>query len=65
MHPESRNSLEQVVVAMNDWILTSASEWCNEYDVKEAKEGIYSNGGTVAYVMDLKGKLEHVLKNEP
>lgn len=64
MHPKSREIIKSAVVALDDWILTYAPEWCDPEHVRTARERIYNNGGTLSYVATLREQLEHVLKNE-
>jgi len=64
MHAKSRKSIEESITALDDWILTYASEWCDENKVKEARERIYKNGGTIGYIAIIRDRLENVLGNE-
>lgn len=49
--------LTEVEQALDDWIVTYAAEWCDEAQVKAAWKRIMDNGGTLAYVTDLRERV--------
>jgi hypothetical protein len=46
---EVMQSLENSILAIDDWVRTYASELCDEEKVKEAESRIMNNGGTLYY----------------
>ncbi len=45
-----REALETSRIALNDWVVTYASDMCAEKDVKESWVRIGKHGGTLAYI---------------
>ncbi len=43
-------ALDTSRVAIDDWLNTYAHDMCDEKRVKEARDRIYENGGTLAYI---------------
>ena len=51
---ELSKALELSMTALDDWLNTYASEFCDEARVKEARERIMEEGGTLAYIADVQ-----------
>jgi hypothetical protein len=49
-------ALKRSITALDDWLNTYASEFCHEWRVKEARERIMEEGGTLAYIGDLQAQ---------
>ena len=47
-------ALRRSMTALDDWLNTYASEFCDEVRVKEAGERIMKEGGTLAYIADVQ-----------
>lgn len=45
-------ALDAVILALDDWTNTYASDFCDETRVVEAWKRIKDNGGTIAYIAD-------------
>lgn len=43
-------ALDTSRVAIDDWLNTYAHDMCDEKRFKEARDRIYKNGGTIAYI---------------
>lgn len=46
----TKAALDTSRVAIDDWLNTYAHDMCDEERVKEARDRIYKNGGTIAYI---------------
>ena len=55
---------EDAALALNDWLSTHAPDEAGEDWVKEARNRISRNGGTLAYVTDIRTRLEAALAGE-
>lgn len=68
---ELEEALQASRIGLDDWLNQYASELCDEERVKEARERIADNGGTLAYIAQLQdqnrraleGKEEHGTKS--
>lgn len=49
-----RDALERSKTALDDWLNTYASEFCDEERVAEAGKRIMDGGGTLAYIADIQ-----------
>jgi hypothetical protein len=49
--------LTEVAQALDDWIVISAPEFCNEKHVAAARKRIRNKGGTLAYVTELRDRV--------
>ncbi len=58
-----REALKRSSQALNDWLNVYASLFCDEKRVNEARKRIRDSGGTVAYIADVVGRNEQVLKD--
>ena len=58
---DMRDALRASMIALDDWLNTYASEFCDEERVKEAGERIMSGGGTLAYIADLQERNRRAL----
>jgi hypothetical protein len=54
--------LEELAIALDDWLHIYASDMCDEKDVKESFKRIKENGGTIAYIATLRQKIRKELK---
>ena len=59
---ELQAALERSKTAIDDWLNTYASEFCNEERVKEAGVRIMKGGGTLAYIADVQEQNRRALK---
>jgi hypothetical protein len=50
---KAREALEESQQALNDWVVTYASDMCDEKTVQEARERIVAAGGTLAYIANI------------
>lgn len=57
------NLLERISLALNDWVVTYASEMCGNDDVSETRKRIMENGGTLAYISSLQQEVVGALVN--
>lgn len=57
-----REALERSKTALDDWINTYASEFCDEERVDEAGQRIREGGGTLAYLADIQKQNRDALK---
>lgn len=55
-------ALEDSQQALNDWVVTYASDMCGEKTVQEAKERINGAGGTLAYIAGISERNRIVLQ---
>ena len=49
-----RKALDRSRIAIDDWLNTYASEFCDEARVAEAGKRIMDSGGTLAYIADIQ-----------
>lgn len=62
---ETISLLSDVEQALDDWVVTYAEDHCSKEKVKAAWTRISENGGTLAYVTDLRERVTTLLeKNE-
>lgn len=54
--------LEELHIALNDWLYTYASDMADSKDVKESFQRIKENGGTIGYIAGLQRKIRTELK---
>jgi hypothetical protein len=54
---QRNNLIVEMSTALDDWLNTYASEFCEESRVAEATDRIYKNNGTVAYIAKLQEKV--------
>jgi len=59
---ELRAALDRSRIAIDDWLNTYASEFCDEERVKEAGTRIREGGGTLAYIADVQEQNREALK---
>lgn len=59
---KAREALEDSQQALNDWVVTYASDMCGEKTVQEAKERINGAGGTLAYIAGISERNRIVLQ---
>ena len=57
-----RKLLEDCSTALNDWIVTYASEMCYPANVTTARKRIANGGGTLAYAADLRMRIKRELE---
>ncbi len=57
-----REALDRSRVAIDDWLNTYASEFCDEERVAEAGTRIRESGGTLAYIADVQEQNREALK---
>ena len=57
----ARKALRKASVALDDWLNTYAAEFCDDGRVKEAYDRINENGGTIAYIADLRQEIRAIL----
>jgi hypothetical protein len=55
--------LAEVEQALEDWIVTYASDHCDPEQVRKAWDRLMCNGGTLAYVTDLRERV-HAANND-
>lgn len=60
-YTELKSILERSARALDDWILTYASEHCDEKHVEEAWTRITNGGGTLAYTTELRTEIEELI----
>ncbi len=53
--------LRRCSVALDDWLNTYASEFCDDARVAEAIKRIADNGGTLAYIAELQQDIKAAL----
>lgn len=56
-------TLKAAEQALDDWIVTYASEFCGPQSVKAAWKRISENGGTIAYATDIREKLTALIES--
>lgn len=59
-----RAVVEAAQVALNDWLLTYASDMCHASDVDAARARIRQAGGTLAYISDTLEQIATLTKGE-
>lgn len=59
---ELEQAAEDAVVALNDWLHLYAREFHGVGDAKRSRQRIDNAGGTVAYIVTLRERLEKALK---
>ena len=59
---ELKEALSVSNIALNDWIVTFASEFCFEETVEKAYKRISDGGGTLAYVTDIRERNKALIK---
>jgi len=57
MKTKEQDIFDIVLTALNDWMITYAIDQASDCEVKEAKERIGKNGGTLLYIADLKRRV--------
>lgn len=57
----ARGALEAASVALDDWLHTYASEFCNSERVRQSYERI-SEFGTIGYIAQMQKRINEVLK---
>ena len=65
MKPELEELLEELSVALDDWVTTYASDWCDSKHVRKSWHRIMNNGGTIAYASNLIARIRTHKINEP
>ena len=58
-----RAALDRSRIAIDDWLNTYASEFCDEARVAEAGKRIRDEGGTLAYIADVQQQNREALKS--
>ncbi len=56
--------LQELSIALDDWLHTYASEFCDEKDVSKSIKHIRDNGGTLSYIAELQQKIRNKLGNK-
>lgn len=58
---ETDQLLRDLGTALEDWLHTFAPELCGEPYVSESHQRIYDGGGTLAYIADLRQRVDDAL----
>ena len=61
---ELEGALQASRIGLDDWLNQYASELCDEERVKEARERIADNGGTLAYIAQLQDQNRRALQGK-
>jgi hypothetical protein len=56
--------LEEMMIALDDWLNTYANVFCDKQRVVEANKRISENGGTIAYIAKIREKYNTYNGNE-
>jgi hypothetical protein len=62
MTKREQKLLAEIEQALDDWIVTYAADHCRKKDVRAAWKRLMGNGGTIAYVTDLRERVHAALK---
>lgn len=64
MTTKDRQAIARAVQALDDWVVTYAAEFADQDSLDETGHRIRANGGTLAYITDVREGLERVLAKE-
>ena len=62
MEKEVVDLLKRLDVALDDWVVTYAPEFCSTEAIDKTRKRIVNGGGTLAYISDLNIEIRHILK---